>query len=249
MFPAVAISLSLHIAIACWLLLETPITKIGGVGSEGISVELSDGDAIEAIFNAAAMPAAANEANLKEGDDIPEEQVAVAATDAAPQKITETSELAANASQGELSAFTLPQPKNDIRDDAKAADGQGQDIERRQAQDALISGGTTSRGTHDVSPTESSTGASAGEFSHYAARVHDVVIRKHPHHDGHRGYLKIRFVIGQSGEVVDAAINMTSGNNSLDHKAITALRAMRFPPPPPDFTEAQRTYLTTFNFH
>lgn len=92
--------------------------------------------------------------------------------------------------------------------------------------------------------------ASPGEVSKYATSIVEVLGRHRPKAPGpgKRGTVKIAFVIGDGGSIANVRVSQTSGQELLDQAALSALQAVKFPPPPKGMTEIMRTYEVPYHF-
>jgi len=91
-------------------------------------------------------------------------------------------------------------------------------------------------------------GASTGEVQVYGREVSVALARSLPKAKGQKGKVTLAFVLDLSGRIARLDVVSPSGNVRLDEAAMDAVRKAVFPPPPPDMSETQRTYVIPFRF-
>lgn len=93
--------------------------------------------------------------------------------------------------------------------------------------------------------------ASTGAMQAYAKSVVEALGRAAPRPNalqGVRGTVKLAFSVAVDGELETVRVVRSSGTPRVDELAIRAIKAARFPPPPPGMTLAQRTYEIPYVF-
>lgn len=248
---AIAISVALH-ALAAIALFWTPAPNEAGAGGEieAAGIELVNGTAVESVANTPGTQTADSEqVSTNAGEENKDIQPPVATTDTSLQDKTDPPALEAKALDGDMAAAPEPQPEVKPEDvAAKTEEGQGKDVSRNAAQEAIINGGATSRGVAEIAVvSEAVAAASEGEMSRYAADVHAALMRQRPRHAG-SGRVKIEFTLTPAGHTRDAVVITSSGDIALDAIAVNAVRNAHFPAPPHRATEAQLRYTTVIKF-
>lgn len=242
----------------------------GGETLEAINVEIVSSAALESR-SSRAPPAAAPRAEVDPDADggLPMEAAAAAVDQAARQAPADAEmagplpDLVAPEAKPEeprvepvevalMVAESKPeQPADNEPDAAKAAPAETAAASRASApSEAAEQGGAAARGieTADVRGRPAAA-ASAGAASEYAKAVIETLARRKPRATaGVRGTVRIGFAVAHSGEVREARIVMSSGQSLLDEAALAAVRAVRFPAPPPELTTAQLSYEIPYIF-
>ncbi|QCO18845.1 energy transducer TonB (plasmid) [Azospirillum brasilense] len=91
--------------------------------------------------------------------------------------------------------------------------------------------------------------ASRGAVVDYGAQVWAWIGRHKPEKVVGGGQATVKLTLGTAGEVLDAAILTSSGDEALDRAALAAVRrASPFPAPPPGLTAEDRVFSVPFLF-
>ena len=99
-------------------------------------------------------------------------------------------------------------------------------------------------------PSQAAAIASAGAVERYARSIVDMLNRARPKGlpPRTRGTVKVAFGIGDGGTLAFVRVAVSSGNAVLDDAAVSAVRQVTFPAPPPGMTTAQLTYEVPYHF-
>ena len=254
------LSLTLHVALAGYLIWQPPAVTIGigGQELEAVSIEIVAASAME---SSAANPAAAslgaqpsdNTPGPVDPIDLPE----VSAASSAPKQVPPPAEALAKPDPQPLKEAEIPaadvikqKPVEKPQEEPKQKPNEetGKDLQRVTAQVAQIAGGTIAQGRDETIDAEGSAGASPGQLARYAMAVRLALGKTRPKYQGDRGLVSIQFVVSQAGDVLFAEIAKTSGSGRLDEAALSAIRNTHLPQPPTGMTERQRTYVVPFDF-
>ncbi len=91
--------------------------------------------------------------------------------------------------------------------------------------------------------------ARAGRRDRYGAAVYAVLRDNLPAHvPGAAGKVTVEFTIASGGSTARPRIALSSGNAALDAAALAAVRAARFPEPPPEIPARDLTYTMEYTF-
>ncbi|KAA1056915.1 energy transducer TonB family protein [Azospirillum argentinense] len=109
---------------------------------------------------------------------------------------------------------------------------------------------STETGTGHASAAASEpVSASRGAMVDYGAQVWAWIGRHKPEKVVGGGQATVKLTLGTAGEVLDAAILTSSGDEALDRAALAAVRkASPFPTPPPGLTAEDRVFSVPFLF-
>ncbi len=105
--------------------------------------------------------------------------------------------------------------------------------------------------TASVSAGASAPAVSPGAVRHYAKAVAEALSRTKPKPGAPgsvRGTVRLAFAVAPDGRLEEVRIVHSSGAPRIDSIAIEAVKAARFPPPPPGMTLAQRSYEIPYVF-
>lgn len=92
--------------------------------------------------------------------------------------------------------------------------------------------------------------ANAGAVNRYASRVRARILSRRPSSGGRRGTTVIVFQVSTSGGLVWARISRSSGNGTLDRKALGSVRrSSPFPRPPAGSRSSQLRFSIPFRFY
>lgn len=114
-------------------------------------------------------------------------------------------------------------------------------------------GGTTAR-AEQAQPgqaTAAAATAAPGEVRAYAHLVATALKKTRPSKGlkaGHRGTVRIIFIVAPSGGLSDLRVAQSSGDPALDAVALSAVRETRFPAPPLGMSETQLTFDIPYRF-
>ena len=90
--------------------------------------------------------------------------------------------------------------------------------------------------------------ASSGAINAYASRVRARILSRSPSGGGKRGTAVVSFGLRSNGSLRFARISRSSGNRSLDVRALAAVRGGGFPRPPSGATARQLRFTIPFHF-
>lgn len=90
--------------------------------------------------------------------------------------------------------------------------------------------------------------ASAGAISSYAAQVRARILARRPYADGTQGTTVINFGLSSTGRLRYASVSRSSGNRTLDARALAAVRGTSFPAPPNGALSGQLQFSIPFHF-
>ena len=123
-----------------------------------------------------------------------------------------------------------------------------QQQERQQAA-ASAEGGALARSEKATESTASAqAAASPGAVREYSRYVTQALARTKPRGTGTLGTVRVKLMIGASGELAVASITKSSGMPQLDELAVAAVRRTRFPAPPAGMTALQLTFEVPYHF-
>ncbi len=118
-----------------------------------------------------------------------------------------------------------------------------------EASVAAERGGATTRGVDGIETAELQAAASIGEANAYAQAVLETLAKSRPRTTaGVRGTVRIGFTVARSGEVGAARVVASSGEPLIDEAALAAVRAVRFPQPPPGLPADELNYEIPYFF-
>lgn len=80
------------------------------------------------------------------------------------------------------------------------------------------------------------------------SQVYAAIARRKPRGDGGSGRVSVSFVVSSSGAVVSARVARSSGNSSLDAKALGMVRGARVPAPPAGVTGSRFPFTIPVSF-
>jgi TonB family protein len=127
---------------------------------------------------------------------------------------------------------------------AQAEDRKRDDQEEQQAQEQR----DAVQGSAGMEASSGQVSASQGAMRRYGAVLQARVARKKPAGGG-RGRVVIGFGLSTTGDLTYLRVVSSSGDNSLDERALRAIRAASpFPPPPPEARDGQLQYTFPFTF-
>ena len=149
-----------------------------------------------------------------------------------------------------LHTGSLPAPPATVSDHATPPDAISKDVSEPAAAPAATAsaaagGVATQAAEASAEPVPAEAGASPGEVDRYGGAVSRALNRMLGKLAGsrRRGLVRIQFLIGEKGDVVDIQVKESSGDAALDTLASRLLRQASFPEPPARMTQAQRTYV------
>jgi len=127
--------------------------------------------------------------------------------------------------------------------EAREAPRQAKSASSRRGNAAQGSGGASAGGKGG------SSRASAGAVNAYAARVRAQILARRPSGGGARGTTVIRFGLTTGGSLRYASVSRSSGDASLDSRALATVRGTSFPQPPLGTSAGQLNFTIPFHFH
>jgi periplasmic protein TonB len=235
--------------------------------TEAISVEIVSSNVLEALEAKQAKDAAAAQQAvvMPEGNAQEDNTQATPEDPAKREEVVEKTEEMKPAPRKEESAPDEPAPikveradaaaeqSNAEREDAlaepklqKAKEKKQQEEkkeEKKEAAQATRKGGVTVSATEGSKASSPKVSASTGEMRSYAAAVRAHVAAHKPAGGSKLGTVVISFGITHDGRLSFARVNSSSGIQSLDERALAAIRRSEpFPMPPAGATERQLTY-------
>lgn len=152
-------------------------------------------------------------------------------------------------------ASIQPEPKNQqteaIEEQAKDAIFEAKPKTKTQPLQPQNSatGGPAARADADTGTKASGpASASPGAIREYARYVSAALAKTKPKGVGGRGTVKIKLIISANGALSFAEVLRSSGERTLDLKALEAVRHTVFPPPPRGMTATQLTYEVPYHF-
>lgn len=242
----------------------------GGTDLEAISVDVVQASALQTTVETGAAAAASRMARLDERDGSNRQQEAAAESPDRKQEQKPETPAKAEAADlvipdvvikpepvvPEVSAISIAPDKVE-----QLVDGPQKPVEMKappgitvaavpsapsEAVTAEALGGATSQG-NSMAQTAAQSAAIAitGELGAYARRVQQAVARNPPklRQSGiGRGVVVINFALGYDGSLLRADVLSSSGNNTLDEAALTAVRNTKFPSPPGGAQPSQLVY-------
>jgi protein TonB len=111
-----------------------------------------------------------------------------------------------------------------------------------------VSGGVTARSIAQAD-SQAKVSASRGSLLSYAAGIRAKVARNKPAGVGRSGEVQVSFGVTPSGDLNNASLTQSSGNERLDEAALEAIRrSAPFGPPPADASPAQLRFSIPFYF-
>lgn len=119
-----------------------------------------------------------------------------------------------------------------------------------EASEAADEGGASARGIDGIeAPSQQAAAASPGAANDYAKAVIETLASRKPRATaGMRGTVRIGFTVARTGEVSEARVLTSSGRRVLDEAALSAVRAAKFPAPPPALANANLSYEVPYIF-
>ena len=134
--------------------------------------------------------------------------------------------------------------KRQIAENRKKAENQA----RKKSGDRVTSAGAS--GSRGAQASTGRVSASQGAVQNYKGLLNAwLKSRPKPSHDGRRGNVAVVFSVSPSGALISAVVRSSSGDNTLDQKALAAMRGSApFPKPPPGLTDAQRRFSFKYSF-
>ena len=221
----------------------------GGVTLDAIAVTITDGAALESTDVSTSRAAAAADNAVATAAVAPREESAAAPD--LPE--TQTAKSLAMLTAPEA-AFQLPVTPPDIApaDEQKLAETQA-DARSKPAPDAeaapLADSGAAARGTAwEAVAAPAAAAAPPGAVQAYARSIMAAVARHKPRPQANRGTTRVRFTVGPDGNVTDATVLATSGDQLLDRAALDAVKRAQFPAPPVALSRAETTFVLPFHF-
>ncbi|MBB3266893.1 protein TonB [Azospirillum sp. OGB3] len=139
-----------------------------------------------------------------------------------------------------------PKPKPPVKAVSKPQAAPGPSPSPAPSAEAGTGTGTgTGRNAAAVEPVSASRGAMVD----YGAQVWAWIGRHKPEKVVGSGQATVKLTLGTAGEVLDASILTSSGDEALDRAALAAVRkASPFPAPPPGLTAEDRVFSVPFLF-
>lgn len=263
---ALALAAAVHAAPLVWMATRLPdgTPGAGGASLEAISIDMIDAAALEAMRAKPDVHGGSAEGGAEEAAaaSLAREEVAAAApppAEAVPPDTreeaqlrpteTDAPELAAAETISETPAVQ-PKPRDHAPEvpPAPMADAGAAAATPREAQASSAAAAPSALAAEDRAASEGAAAASAGDSARYAVEVRLALGRVRPRHSGTRGRLTVEFALSETGSLVSVGIAGSSGVPALDDAALRAVRAARFPAPPPSLTAAQRRYVVPFEF-
>ena len=257
------LSFCVHLTVIACLVWQMPSQDMGSGGAEldAVSVDVIDAAALESVeaqqVTASAGAAQPMESTIGEANPVEQSEV-VATRTAEPPREKPADMLPPPEPPSDAMAELLPaareepQPRDMPKEETKPQDRPAPyaviDMVRQEEQAALSAGGAASRAQEESSESEGAAGASSGQADRYAMRVRLALGKAHPRHTGTHGRVQVSFRLTEGGDVQFADVLRSSGDERLDQSVLMAVRATRFPAPPPGMTERQRTYIVPFDF-
>lgn len=124
------------------------------------------------------------------------------------------------------------------------------------APEASPAGGEPSRGSAIEQPPQvASAAASPGAVHAYGLAIQEALLavdlreaQARLSASQARGTVVVRITLRADGSLERAEVAASSGRPQLDEAALRLIRQTTFPPPPPGFTSAERTYLAPIRF-
>lgn len=264
----ILVSVTLHgLPVAAFVLWPSRAADFGALDTEteAVSVELVSSNVLEALEAQPTVDSAAQQAVVMLDGNAQEDNTQATPEDTAKrEEVVETTEEMKPAPKKEEAAPDEPAPIKVERADAAAeqSNGEREDAlaepklqetkekqqeekkeEKREAAQATQKGGVTVSATEGSKASSPKVSASTGEMRTYAAAVRAHVAAHKPAGGSRLGTVVISFGITHDGRLSFAKVNSSSGIQSLDERALAAIRRSEpFPMPPAGATERQLTY-------
>lgn len=265
----ILVSVTLHgLPVAAFVLWPSRAADFGAldIETEAVSVELVSSNVLEALEAQPTVDSAAQQAVvMPEGNAQEDNSQATPEDTVKREEVVEKTEEMQPAPKKEEAAPDEPAPikveradaaaeqSNAEREDAlaepklqEAKEKQQQEEkkeEKKEAAQATQKGGVTVSATEGSKASSPRVSASTGEMRTYAAAVRAHVAAHKPAGGSKLGTVVISFGITHDGRLSFARVNSSSGIQSLDERALAAIRRSEpFPMPPAGATERQLTY-------
>ncbi len=236
--------------------------------TDAVNIEMTDGTVLESVEAENSHDRAASHQSLagKMGQDVPVDVPEVQASQAAdaqqdkeeahaqqavvmlpPHPEEEPEIAAANVVKPDPAREPEPDPKMERSEQQpghiKSETGAG--AVAQLAQEAKVRGGAAATATAEG---EAAANASPGERSRYAMLVRDALGPTRPRHEGTSGSVAVTFTLDPAGAVQSVGVVKSSGSPELDEAAMSAVQRTAFPKPPDGMSDAQRSYVVSFDF-
>jgi TonB family protein len=241
---SLAAAFALHGSLLTALLVASDERPIGVGGSElnAINIEVVSSAAVLESRSTVAEPArtAALAAPVAPTDGSPEAPLASSGAGGRPKPD------AVQSGQGESDPAEAAE---DSRSPPRDAPSKSPAPEATSASSAP--GAAAARGADTIelrSPALAAAGA--GETGEYGRAVIATLARVRPTlSTGLRGTVRIGFTISADGDVASAHVARSSGKSMLDSAALTLIKSLRFPKPPPELTTADLAFVVPCIFN
>jgi TonB family protein len=230
---ALLAALAAHLGVLYWITRAAPQPMAGAYGRllDAVNISMVNSKAFEARQDVVAppAPAAADAIEAKEG---------TVESKSGPQQPEQKEEKREPEKRPEE-----PLPPEAVEAPSVVKPPQEQEKERREATISADVGGAVARGDalraeKQIAPAA----ASPGVVREYDGYVQSVLAKANVKRGLGYGTVWVKLQISPDGEITSAKVIKSSSNKKLDDEALSEVRRLKFPRPPPGMTDRQRWY-------